>query len=485
MAKRIDSKNFDTEIKNIINSIIPGCSNVYIRVGYFFFSGFSLVAKALENKKVKVLVGLKADEKTHSLVNNLKKRQQTYLNQLLENVDENNILEKRDEQDAYYIFKKKLLDGSLEIRQLNEEDHSKEYIFEFTKKNAKIFQGPGVTLSGSSNASKSGFITNTELNYLHKEEENFLQGLEVFNDGWSDKNSIPLIDKTNIEEFELYTKKFHFEQNPRPYLLFIRVLDEFFKDREDYKIKYPKTITDNYYANYKYQKDAITKGIDIINEHNGLLLSDVVGLGKSIIASTIAHNLNLRTIVICPPHLEEQWKDYLNKFKVSARFYTTGLVKNALNDDSPGQKLIIVDEVHKFRNDETKDYLNLYQLCHGSENGIPNKVLLLSATPFNNKPKDTFSLIKLFQIPTRSTLQTINNLSEYFEELTKKYNSLKNDQDKKKREKNEIDNDFRNLGEQIRKIISPLIIRRSRIDLDNIKVYKDDLKKLKIEFPKV
>ena len=43
-----------------------------------------------------------------------------------------------------------------------------------------------------------------------------------------------------------------------------------------------------------------------------------------------------------------------------------------------------------------------------------NKVILLSATPFNNKPKDTFSLIKLFQIPTRSTLQTINNLTEYF-----------------------------------------------------------------------
>ena len=36
----------------------------------------------------------------------------------------------------------------------------------------------------------------------------------------------------------------------------------------------------------------------------------------------------------------------------------------------------------------------------------PNKVILLSATPFNNKPSDTFSLIKLFQIPTRSTLQT-------------------------------------------------------------------------------
>ena len=49
----------------------------------------------------------------------------------------------------------------------------------------------------------------------------------------------------------------------------------------------------DYYENYKYQKDAISKGIDIVKEHNGVLLSDVVGLGKSIIASTIAHNLKL------------------------------------------------------------------------------------------------------------------------------------------------------------------------------------------------
>ena len=56
----------------------------------------------------------------------------------------------------------------------------------------------------------------------------------------------------------------------------------------------------------------------------------------------------------------------------------------------------------------------------------PNKVILLSATPFNNKPSDTFSLIKLFQIPTRSTLQTSINLSVIFERLNKKYTALRN-----------------------------------------------------------
>ena len=66
----------------------------------------------------------------------------------------------------------------------------------------------------------------------------------------------------------------------------------------------------------------------------------------------------------------------------------------------------------------------------------------MSATPFNNKPSDTFSLIKLFQIPTRSTLQTITNLSVYFERINKKYTSLKNEQIRNKRSAEEINKDF-------------------------------------------
>ena len=53
--QRIDSDNFDSEVKNIIKNIIPGCSNIYIRVGYFFFSGFALIAKSIAAKNVKIL----------------------------------------------------------------------------------------------------------------------------------------------------------------------------------------------------------------------------------------------------------------------------------------------------------------------------------------------------------------------------------------------------------------------------------------------
>ncbi|MDA9743221.1 helicase-related protein [Candidatus Pelagibacter sp.] len=473
MSTIITSRNYNKEVLNIINNIIPGCKNIYIRVGYFYFSGFSLIAKSLKDKNIKILVGMEADKTTNE-----------YLRKFSESVDKDEILDKPEERDAYFIFKDKLKNGSLEIRQNLKQDHSKVFIFEYSEKNSKIFNGPGQTMVGSSNTSHSGFITNTETNVLLPSPDNFKSLSLDFNDDW--QSSTKLLNKTNFKDFEKYSSKFPFEQKPSPYLMFVRVLNEYFKDRSDDEIKLPKDITEDYYENYKYQKDAIAKGLDILKDHNGVLIADVVGLGKSIIASAIANNLGLRTIVICPPHLKEQWKDYLYKFKVrGARIYTSGKILDALNEDTPGQKLIIIDEVHKFRNDETKDYLNLYQLCHDSNGKEPNKIVLLSATPFNNKPSDTFSLIKLFQIPTRSTLQTITNLSVYFERISKTYNSLKREQIINKRSVNEINNDFKKLGEEIRNIISPLIIRRSRIDLENIKAYDNDLKKQKIFFPEV
>ena len=477
MATRINSNNFDTEIKKLVNDKIPACKNLYFHVGYFYFSGFSLIAKSIVNKNIKILVGMGTDNKITDLSKSNKEKRIDYLRKLSEEVDKNEILDKPEERDSYFIFKKKIQDGSLEVRQTKKPSHPKEFIFEYEAKYAKVLSSPGQSLVGSPNLTESGFITNQELATLHTDKEFFNEAKQDFIDAWED--SIPLIDKENFKDFEKFSSKFPFEQTPDPYLMYVRVLDEYFKDRSKDLVKLPKDITENFFDNYKYQRDAIAKGLDILDKHNGVLIADVVGLGKSIIASAIAANLNLRVNVICPPHLKDQWEDYLLMFKISGKVYSSGKILDALEDDTPGQKVIIIDEVHKYRNEETKDYLNLYQLCHGAQAKKPNKIIMLSATPFNNKPSDTFSLIKLFQIPTRSTLPTSINLSVIFENINKKYETLK------RKKNNQNKSEFEKLGEEIRNIIEPLVIRRSRIDLKNIKAYDDDLKKQKIFFSDV
>ena len=200
MSTIITSRNFNKEVLNIINNIIPGCKNIYIRVGYFYFSGFSLIAKSLKDKNIKILVGMEADKTTND-----------YLRKFSETVDKDEILDKPEERDAYFVFKEKLKNGSLEIRQNKNQDHSKVFIFEYTDKNSKIFNGPGQTMVGSSNTSHSGFITNTETNVLLPSPDNFKTSILDFNDDW--KNSTFLLNKSNYKDFENIQKDFHLNKN--------------------------------------------------------------------------------------------------------------------------------------------------------------------------------------------------------------------------------------------------------------------------------
>ena len=139
------------------------------------------------------------------------------------------------------------------------------------------------------------------------------------------------------------------------------------------------------------------------------------------------------TIIVAPPHLVPQWEDYAIEFNYNAKVFSSGKIEVAL--DYYKQKvaqnrniLVIIDEAHKYRNEFIADYSNLHNLCRG------NKVMLLTATPFNNRSADIYSMGKLFQLPAKSTLKTVDNLGFHFNELISQYNELR-----KKQRKHEID----------------------------------------------
>ena len=69
--------------------------------------------------------------------------------------------------------------------------------------------------------------------------------------------------------------------------------------------------------------------------------------------------------------------------------------------------MIIIDEAHRYRNELSESYQWLHQLTRSNTD---NKVVLLTATPYNNRPQDLFALVKLFQTPSRSTINTVDNL---------------------------------------------------------------------------
>jgi len=104
--------------------------------------------------------------------------------------------------------------------------------------------------------------------------------------------------------------------------------------------------------------------------------------------------------------------------------------------------------------------------------------MALSATPFNNDPKDIYALIKLFDTPGQSTIRTVENLSLSFHSLISEYKKVR-----KSLRKNDSSDDreaFRKaeqIANELRRMIEPIVIRRSRLDLDEIDDYRIDLQK--------
>ncbi len=476
-------------LSDVVNNILPASKSLYFLVGYFYFSGFEEIYKNVSDKTLKVLVGLEIE---HALANKVKEFEivqevktsrgalrESFNSSLVQLFNDTDFFDTPRKREAFHIFLEKIKDGTLEIRKTLQPNHAKLYIFENDEEHNHGGEFPGSVITGSSNLTRSGLRDRFEINVISRDGANYKEAYTIFKQLWDD--AVVIVDKHRISDF-LYNvvERIWIDKLPKPFLMYIRVLEEYFSVKEHDHLRLPGEITREKFINLKYQIDAVRKSLDIIHRHKGVIIADVVGLGKSIIASAIAHNLNLRTIIIAPPHLKSQWEDYCFDFDYTAKIYTSGKIEKALEDnDQTEQKLVIIDEAHKYRNELTADYANLHKLCQR------NKVILLSATPFNNRPQDVFSMVKLFQLPTRSTIQTIDNLSFQFKKLIAEYKQIGKIQKAKKESINAINARIRNVADQIRNILSPLVIRRSRLDLKAIEEYWDDLEAQNIDFPNV
>lgn len=485
----------EQNLSQIINNLLPSKTKAMdFLVGYFYFSGVEEIYKNIGDKPMRILVGLDMDHDILKKTNEFdfyaeqrrssnKEIREDFYESLVNLFNQTGYFESDKQAAAFKIYFEKIKNGTLEIRKTKDPSHAKMYIFDYKDELTEGGVTPGTVITGSSNFTYSGLQTNNEINVRFHGKPEYDDAKAIFENLWA--TSIPVVDKDRIEEFEQgVMKHIWFEQTPTPYLLYLRILYEYFNIDSSKQIKTPSEITDGGFMNLKYQEDAIRMALETIEAHNGVIVADVVGLGKSIIGATVARNLDLRTIVIAPPHLVQQWNDYTYDFNVNAKVYSRGNLERVLEEYRASsrkgeQRLIIIDEAHAYRNEYTRDYAILHEICQG------NKVMLLTATPFNNRPEDIYSMVKLFQIPTKSTLQTVNNLGAEFAHWIAYYKKMKTQQRKHEISEPELKLTIDSVGREIRKIIEPLVIRRSRIDLEKIPAYKEDLEIQNIKFPKV
>jgi len=471
--------------------------------GYFRSSGYFKLRKHLNDvKKIQILVGINIDDI-------FRKHDKSLL--MLGGEDEARSLFTddfiKDVRDAKYSSEveegilqlcEDLASGKVEMRiDKSKNLHAKFYLCLPENHNENT---DGWVIMGSSNISDSGLGISQppryELNVAMKDFADVSYCHEEFRKLWEE--SIPL----SPDDIARIRKKTHLDNMPTPYELYIKVLIDAFGDQveDNFTMTLPKG-----YMDLKYQKDAVIQGYQMLKEYNGFFLADVVGTGKTIVGTMIAKRFieengkNTNVLVVYPPALKDNWKDTFEDFGITryAQFVSNGSLEKVLESkdnykDPEEFDLIIVDEAHGFRSDAAERYDELQRICksprinEGFIDGVRKKVMLLSATPLNNRPEDFLNLILLFQDARNPTIDGVGNLNLKFTPWIQKYKEAMRERFNSSITAKELSDKVESIYEEMRtEILDKILVRRTRKNLLNNKEYKEDLDRQKVKFPHI
>lgn len=150
----------------------------------------------------------------------------------------------------------------------------------------------------------------------------------------------------------------------------------------------------------EFQRDAYEYAKGVLRQYGGVFLADVVGLGKTFIAVAILKYcqevLDEHAVVVVPPKVKHQWEDLASEFKVTLRTVSHGKLEDLWNYQD--RRILVIDESHNFRHANTMRYETLRRWMNEDESIPGRKVMLLSATPQNNKRDDIRRQLDLFPL---------------------------------------------------------------------------------------
>ena len=495
----MSSKFFTNESDNTLLEKFIGVfkNNPYITefdalVGYFYASGYFQLRPHLSDlDQIRILVGINVDKtiaEAHSRGLSFRFRandehvREDYRQQFQEEIENSKYnldIESSIHQFVDDIHSKKIVIRAHPSRNL----HAKIYIFRPKDFNEHI---SGEVITGSSNLTAAGLgadqdSSNYEFNVSLRDYDDIKFATDEFEKLWNESVEIPSI------QFNKTLDRSHLSDDCTPHDLYIKFLIEYFGGEIEFN---PNSIFDlpTGWKRLNYQIDAVEQGLILLQKHNGFFLSDVVGLGKTVIAVMIAKRFfysngypdyRSHTLIVCPPAVESNWNEIVDQFQVdNMKVITSGRLHKI--QDYRKYDLIIVDEAHKFRNSNTEGYAQLESICKSNcRNGKDKRVIVVTATLLNNRPNDIKNQLLLFQNANESTLGI--NINSFFYRATKEYEALI-----KRMYDSNVQTGVNEIFDRIRrKIIEPLTVRRTRTDLINHSQYALDIQQQGITFPVV
>ena len=249
---------------------------------------------------------------------------------------------------------------------------------------------PTVGYLGSSNLTLAGLLEQGELNIDVVDADSCEKLEDWFENRWDDqwcidisKELIEIIEQSWAREalippYHIYVKMaYHLSQEARAGLTEFQIPHDF-----ENKL-------------LEFQVAAVKIAAHHLNRRGGVLIGDVVGLGKTLMGTALARiqedDWDIETLIICPKNLVSMWEDYRDAYRLRARVLSISQVINRL-PELRRFRLVMIDESHNLRNREGKRYRAIQEYIHKND----SKVILLSATPYNKTYLDLSNQLRLF-----------------------------------------------------------------------------------------
>ncbi|MGK7901178.1 MAG: helicase-related protein [Hormoscilla sp.] len=290
--------------------------------------------------------------------------------------------------------------------------HAKAYIFD------------NYSIIGSSNFTPSGLNGNTELNVVNKQPSI----AEDLRNNWFDKFwNHPTVDKDYKTKLIDTLESSKFGSKPyTPYQIFIKALYELFKS-DTAREAGDRTVLEL----ASFQQEGYERSVKLLERHQGVMVADSVGLGKTYIAlRLIEHYLAKdkgqgyipRALIVCPAQLRQLvWLKKLDEFGIKADVVSQEEISRQEFNVRRYSKhdIMVVDESHNFRNSATNRYRNLQRLISSGKRN--KRVVLLTATPINNSIYDLYHQMLLLTRNSETYYREwgITNLKSYFQLVDK------------------------------------------------------------------
>ncbi len=250
---------------------------------------------------------------------------------------------------------------------------------------------PIIAYLGSSNLTLSGLKSQGELNIDVPDKDAAKKLHDWFLDRWNDARCLDITD----ELIAIIEESWASERLLSPYHVYLKMAWHLSQDARDgiKEFRVPREIRDKLLP---FQEKAVQLACRHLNKRGGVLVGDVVGLGKTRIAAAIARVMAddqmFETLILCPKNLTKMWEDYAHEFGLRAPKVMSQSVAQRDLPNLPCYRLVIIDESHNFRNKEGKIYKAIQEYLERNA----SKVILLSATPYNKTYLDLGAQLRLF-----------------------------------------------------------------------------------------